>query len=47
VNSVTRRLAETSAAAERLGWTAGIGLKEGLGGLVDWWREHKAEVRTS
>lgn len=38
VNGVTRRLADTSAAAERLGFRAEIGLHEGLQGLVDWWR---------
>ncbi|MFG1660123.1 NAD-dependent epimerase/dehydratase family protein [Micromonospora chersina] len=38
VNGVTRRLADTSAAAERIGFRAGIGLHEGLQGLVDWWR---------
>jgi len=46
VNSVTRRLADTSAAAERLGWTAELGLHEGLAGLVDWWRANKALVAT-
>lgn len=38
VNGVTRRLADTTAAAERLGFRAEIGLHEGLAGLVDWWR---------
>ncbi len=38
VNGVTRRLADTSAAAEKLGFRAEIGLHEGLSGLVDWWR---------
>ena len=38
VNGVTRRLADTTAAAERIGFRAGIGLKDGLAGLVDWWR---------
>jgi UDP-glucose 4-epimerase len=47
VNSVTRRLADTSAATERLGWTAWIDLREGLTGLVEWWRANKAEVRTA
>ncbi len=47
VNSVTRRLADTTAATERLGWTAGIGLRDGLSELVDWWRANKAEVRTA
>jgi UDP-glucose 4-epimerase len=38
VNAVTRRLADTSAAAGRLGWKADIGLDEGLSRLVAWWR---------
>jgi len=38
VNGVTRRLADTTAAADRLGFRAEIGLREGLSGLVDWWR---------
>ncbi|WP_306204163.1 NAD-dependent epimerase/dehydratase family protein [Actinoplanes sp. RD1] len=41
VNGVTRRLADTSAAAERLGFRAEIGLREGLEGLVDWWRSSR------
>jgi UDP-glucose 4-epimerase len=38
VNGVTRRLADTSAAARQLGWKAEIGLDEGLSRLVAWWR---------
>ncbi|GAB4101090.1 NAD-dependent epimerase/dehydratase family protein [Micromonospora taraxaci] len=38
VNGVTRRLADTSAAARALGFRAEIGLREGLQGLVEWWR---------
>jgi UDP-glucose 4-epimerase len=38
VNAVTRRLADTSAAARVLGWKADIGLDEGLSRLVAWWR---------
>lgn len=38
VNSVTRRIADTSAAAARLGWKAEVDLDEGLKRLVDWWR---------
>lgn len=37
-NGVTRRLADTSAAAEKLGFKAEIDLREGLEGLVEWWR---------
>jgi UDP-glucose 4-epimerase len=47
VNSVTRRLADVSAAREKLGWAAEIDLHQGLAGLVEWWRANKAEVRTS
>ena len=38
VNAVNRRLADTSAAAQVLGWKADIGLDEGLSRLVAWWR---------
>ncbi|MEU7675535.1 NAD-dependent epimerase/dehydratase family protein [Micromonospora taraxaci] len=38
VNGVTRRLADTSAASRALGFRAEIGLREGLQGLVEWWR---------
>lgn len=38
VNGVTRRLASTAHAEDRLGFTAEIGLYDGLQGLVDWWR---------
>ncbi|BCJ49730.1 NAD-dependent epimerase [Actinoplanes sp. NBRC 14428] len=41
VNGVTRRLADTRAAADRLGFRAEIGLHEGLRGLVEWWRESR------
>jgi UDP-glucose 4-epimerase len=42
VNGVTRRLADVSAAAERLGWKAEVSLEEGLRRLVGWWREQRA-----
>ncbi|MER6565474.1 NAD-dependent epimerase/dehydratase family protein [Streptomyces sp. NPDC001093] len=43
VNGVTRRLADTTQAAERLGFTARIDLRTGLRDLVEWWRaERKA-----
>lgn len=38
VNAVSRRLAGVSAAADRIGFRAEIGLREGLHGLVEWWR---------
>jgi UDP-glucose 4-epimerase len=41
VNGVTRRLADTGTAARDLGFRAEIGLREGLRGLVDWWRASK------
>jgi UDP-glucose 4-epimerase len=40
---VTRRLADTRAARERLGFEAQIGLDEGLARLVEWWRAEQAE----
>jgi len=47
VNSVTRRLADVSAAAEQLGWKAEVGLEEGLTRLVSWWRAERAAGVTS
>jgi UDP-glucose 4-epimerase len=41
VNAVTRRLADVSQAAGRLGWKAEISLDEGLRRLVTWWREQR------
>jgi UDP-glucose 4-epimerase len=38
VNGVTRRLADTEAARRDLGFSAEIGLEEGLAELVSWWR---------
>jgi UDP-glucose 4-epimerase len=38
VNAVSRRLASTAAAADRLGFHARVGLEEGLTRLVEWWR---------
>jgi UDP-glucose 4-epimerase len=42
VNSVTRRLADTSLAEQRLGFRAEIGLRDGLRDLVDWWLAERA-----
>jgi UDP-glucose 4-epimerase len=41
VNAVTRRLADVSLAARRLGWKAEVGLAEGLDRLVSWWRAER------
>jgi UDP-glucose 4-epimerase len=38
VNPVSRRLADTAAARDALGFSAEVGLDEGLRRLVDWWR---------
>jgi nucleoside-diphosphate-sugar epimerase len=38
---VPRRLADTTVAAERIGFSAEIGLEEGLRRLVDWWRAER------
>jgi UDP-glucose 4-epimerase len=46
VNSVTRRLADTSAADRALGFRAEIGLAEGLQDLVDWWRGQRRSTGT-
>jgi UDP-glucose 4-epimerase len=43
VNAVTRRLASTDAAAEKLGFRTEVGLDEGLRRLVDWWRSLRRE----
>ncbi|MEU6352783.1 NAD-dependent epimerase/dehydratase family protein [Streptomyces sp. NPDC047072] len=45
VNSVVRRLADTSQAAERLGFTAEIDLKTGLKDLVQWWRAEREAAK--
>jgi UDP-glucose 4-epimerase len=41
VNPVSRRLADTSAARERLGFVAEVDLDEGLRRLVDWWQSER------
>jgi len=46
VNSVTRRLADTSRAAELLDWKADVDLDEGLRRLVSWWRAERARTAT-
>jgi UDP-glucose 4-epimerase len=48
VNGVTRRLADTSLARDRLGFEAEVGLLEGLTRLVAWWRsENVPEAATT
>jgi UDP-glucose 4-epimerase len=46
VNGVTRRLADTSAARDQLGFRAEVDLEEGLTRLVDWWRAERAGAPT-
>jgi UDP-glucose 4-epimerase len=41
VNGVTRRLADTAKAERLIGFRAEIGLEQGLGELVDWWRAER------
>jgi UDP-glucose 4-epimerase len=43
VNSVPRRLADTSRARQILGFEAEIGLDQGLQELVEWWSQVRAE----
>jgi len=42
VNAVTRRLGDGTAARERLGFEAEVGLADGLERLVEWWRGERA-----
>ncbi|MFF5973164.1 aminotransferase class I/II-fold pyridoxal phosphate-dependent enzyme [Streptomyces sp. NPDC012769] len=46
VNGVTRRLADTRLAEERLGFKAEIDLRTGLTDLVAWWRAEKGATAT-
>lgn len=45
INSVSRRLADTTNAEQLLGFKATISLEEGLASLVDWWRANKKEAK--
>jgi UDP-glucose 4-epimerase len=47
VNAVTRRLADTSAAALLLGFTAEVDLEEGLRQLVEWWSAEQSAATTA
>ena len=44
VNAVPRRLADVSNAQRQLGFTAQIGLEEGLRDLVQWWRGERGQL---
>lgn len=44
VNGVIRRLADTTAARQDLGFQATIGLEDGLRQLVEWWRPLRTEI---
>lgn len=44
VNGVARRLADTTAARRDLGFTATVGLEEGLRMLVEWWAPLRDEI---
>ena len=44
VNPVPRRLADTSAAASRLGFEATVDIETGLRELVEWWQASNAEA---
>ena len=45
VNGVTRRLADVTAAQRDLGFTAEVGLEDGLRELVEWWRPQREDHR--
>ena len=42
VNGVSRRLASTAAAKDRLGFEARVSLGQGLAELVEWWKAEKS-----
>ena len=44
VNAVSRRLADTRKARDLLGFEARISLEDGLRGLVEWWRQERADT---
>jgi UDP-glucose 4-epimerase len=45
VNPVARRCADTTKAAELLGFRTSIDLEEGLHRLVDWWRANRTVMQ--
>jgi UDP-glucose 4-epimerase len=45
VNSVTRRLADTTRAEKLIGFRAQVSLEDGLSQLVNWWRANKTAVQ--
>ncbi len=47
VNPVPRRLADTTSAAEGIGFRAEVSLAEGLRRLVEWWRAEQAPQRAA
>jgi UDP-glucose 4-epimerase len=47
VNSVVRRLADTTAARQDLGFKAEVELEEGLRELVSWWKPLREEIAAS
>ncbi|MFL5862638.1 MAG: NAD-dependent epimerase/dehydratase family protein [Solirubrobacteraceae bacterium] len=47
VNKVSRRLADTTAARDRLGFEAAVTVDEGLRRLVDWWRQEREAAPTA
>jgi UDP-glucose 4-epimerase len=47
VNAVPRRLADTSKAADMLGFQTEIGMEDGLRDLVEWWRNERAALPTA
>ncbi len=47
VNNVSRRLADTTKARDLLGFEAQVGLDEGLGRLIEWWRAEREVARTA
>ena len=47
VNKVSRRLADTNRARDRLGFEAQTSIEEGLAGLVEWWRAERQATQAA